>query len=94
MASLDDYAKSERAIQNAKKPRQVHPKGWEPRVDTSKKEIVSKPQKKAGNPADHKWDEYLKDLGFNPEEFEIIEPFEIRSWDTNTADGKEPIKEL
>ena len=42
MASLEEYAKSERTIQNAKRPRQAHPKGWEPRVDTSKKEIVSK----------------------------------------------------
>ena len=89
MDNLEDFAKSERAMQNANRPRQVHPKGWEPRVDTAKKEIVSRPQSKAGNPADHRWDEYLKDLGFNPDEFEIIEPFEIRSWDTNTAEGKD-----
>ena len=89
MASLDDYAKSERAIQNAKKAKNEHPKGWEPGLNTAKKEIISKPQKKAGNPADHRWDTYLRDLGFNPDEFEIIEPFEIRSWDSNTANGKD-----
>ena len=89
MASLDDYAKSERAIQNAKKAKNEHPKGWEPGLNTAKKEIISKPQKKAGNPADHKWDIYLRDLGFDPEQFEIIEPFEIRSWDSNTANGKD-----
>jgi predicted phosphodiesterase len=89
VASLDDYAKSERAIQNAKKAKNEHPKGWEPGLNTAKKEIISKPQKKAGNPADHKWDVYLRDLGFDPEQFEIIEPFEIRSWDSNTANGKD-----
>ena len=89
MDNLEDFAKSERFMQNAKKQKQEHPKGWEPRVDTAKKEIVSRPQSKAGNPADHRWDVYLRDLGFNPDEFEIIEPFEIRSWDSNTATGKD-----
>ena len=89
MSSLEDYAKSERAFQNAKRLKGKHPKGWEPRIDTSKKEIVSKPQKKAGNPQDHRWDKYLEELGFNPDEFEIIEPFEIRSWDSNTENGKD-----
>mgnify|MGYP003333935243 FL=1 len=89
MSSLEDYAKSERAFQNAKRLKGNHPKGWEPRIDTSKKEIVSKPQKKAGNPQDHRWDKYLEELGFNPDEFEIIEPFEIRSWDSNTENGKD-----
>ena len=89
MSSLEDYAKSQRAFQNAKRLKGNHPKGWEPRIDTSKKEIVSKPQKKAGNPQDHRWDKYLEELGFNPDEFEIIEPFEIRSWDSNTENGKD-----
>lgn len=89
MSSLEDYAKSERAFQNAKRLKGKHPKGWEPRIDTSKKEIISKPQKKAGNPQDHRWDKYLEELGFNPDEFEIIEPFEIRSWDSNTENGKD-----
>ena len=89
MSNLDDYAKSERAFKNAKRLKSQHPKGWEPGLDTTKKEITSRPMKKAMNPADHKWDKYLEELGFNPEEFEIIEPFEIRSWDSNTADGKD-----
>ena len=89
MSNLDSYAKNFRSIENAKRKRQEHPKGWEPGLNTAKKEIISKPQKKAGNPADHKWDVYLRDLGFDPEQFEIIEPFEIRSWDSNTANGKD-----
>ena len=74
MGNLEDYAKSERALQNAKKIKQKHPTGWEPRVDTDKKTIVSRPQTKAGRPEDHRWDKYLEDLGFNPDDFEIIEP--------------------
>jgi len=68
MSSLKEFAKSERKFQNAKRNRVEHPKGWEPGLDTSKKEIVSKPMSKAMNPKDHKWDKYLEDLGFNPAE--------------------------
>ena len=50
MGNLEEYAKSERAFQNAKKLKTEHPKGWEPGLDTAKKEIISKPQKKAQNP--------------------------------------------
>ncbi len=42
MDSLDSFAKSDRAMQNAKKIKNEHPKGWEPGIDTAKKEIVSK----------------------------------------------------
>ena len=88
MGNLEDYAKSERALQNAKKIKQKHPTGWEPRVDTDKKTIVSRPQTKAGRPEDHRWDKYLEDLGFNPDDFEIIEPFEVRTWTANMGDGE------
>jgi len=88
VGNLDDYARSERAFGNAKKSKSQHPKGWEPGLDTTKKEIVSKPQKKAVKPEDHKWDKYLEELGFNPEEFEIIEPFEIRTWTANMGAGE------
>ena len=87
MGNLEEYAKSERALQNAKKQKSQHPKGWEPGLDTTKKEITSKPQKKAGKPQDHKWDTYLEELGFNPNDFEIIEPFEVRTWTANMGEG-------
>ena len=35
MGNLEDYAKSERAFQNAKKTKKEHPKGWEPGLDTA-----------------------------------------------------------
>jgi len=88
MSSLEDYAKSDRAYPNAVKKRKEHPKGWEPGLDTAKKEIVSKPMPKAEKPEDHKWDTYLAELGFNPDDFDIIEPFEIRTWTANMGGGE------
>lgn len=87
--SLDDYASNFRNIQNAKRQRQEHPKGWEPQLNLDKKVIITEPTTKAENPEDHKFDQYLEKLGFNPKDFEIIEPFEVRTWDSNTANGKE-----
>ena len=46
MGNLEEYAKSERALQNAKKQKSQHPKGWEPGLDTTKKEITSNHKKK------------------------------------------------
>ena len=66
----------------------MHPKGWEPGIDTSKNIIVSKPLPKAIKPEDHKWDIYLAELGFDPKEFEIIEPFEVRKWTANMGAGE------
>ena len=88
MGNLEDYAKSERAFQNAKKTKKEHPKGWEPGLDTAKGTITTVPLKKAIKPEDHRWDKYLEDLGFNPNDFEIIEPFEIRTWTANMGGGE------
>ena len=86
--SLDEYASNFRNIENAKRQRQEHPKGWEPGLNTAKKEIISKPMAKAEKPEDHRWDAYLTELGFNPNDFEIIEPFEIRTWTANMGGGE------
>ena len=43
---------------------------------------------KAEKPEDHRWDAYLTELGFNPNDFEIIEPFEIRTWTANMGAGE------
>jgi len=88
MSSLEQYSKSARAFSNVKRLRQQHPKGWEPGLDTAKGEIISKPMPKASKPEDHKWDKYLEELGFNPDEFEIIEPFEVRTWTANMGGGE------
>lgn len=89
LTDLNNYADNVRAQQNAKRQKNEHPKGWEPGLNSAKKTITSEPQKKAVNPEDHKFDKYLEKLGFDPKDFEIIEPFEVRTWDSNTANGKE-----
>ena len=71
MSSLEEYSKSNRSFPNARRKKQEHPKGWEPGLNTSKGEIVSKPLAKAIKPEDHRCDKYLEDLGFNPKDFEI-----------------------
>ena len=53
MSNLEDYASNFRNIENAKRKRQEHPKGWEPGLNTAKKEIISKPMAKAEKPEDH-----------------------------------------
>ena len=88
MSSLEDYSKSHRDFGNVRRTRKMHPKGWEPGIDTSKNIIVSKPLPKAIKPEDHKWDIYLAELGFDPKEFEIIEPFEVRTWTANMGAGE------
>ena len=47
MSSLEEYSKSNRSFPNARRKKQEHPKGWEPGLNTSKGEIVSKPLAKA-----------------------------------------------
>lgn len=34
------------------------------------------------------WDEYLKDAGLDPEFVEVIEPVNVRGWDSNAGDGQ------
>ena len=68
MSNLDSYAKNFRSIENAKRKRQEHPKGWEPGLNTAKKEIISEPTKKAKRPEDHKWDKYLEEHIINCDE--------------------------
>ena len=37
MSNLEDYASNFRNIENAKRKRQEHPKGWEPQLNLNKK---------------------------------------------------------
>lgn len=54
-----------------------HPNGWEPGIDTAKGTIVAAPSKER----DVCWDKELERLGFDPTQFEIVEPFHVRTWD-------------
>jgi predicted phosphodiesterase len=57
--------------------RPTHPSGWEPGIDTARGVIVAAPS----TSGDVVWDDELRRLGFDPEEFEIVEPFQVRTWE-------------
>lgn len=61
----------------ARVERPKHPTGWEPGIDTAKGHIIAAPSRSR----DVCWDDELIRLGFSPEEFEVVEPFQIRTWD-------------
>ena len=86
--NLDDFTKAVRTVQNAKADKKEHPKGWEPGVvlDGGKSYVASGPVK-SEKEARKKWDDYIELLGFPADEFEIIEPVHVRTWDMQTPDG-------
>jgi hypothetical protein len=88
MSGLDEYAKAVRSVQNAKADKKEHPKGWEPGVvlNGGKSYVASGPVK-SEKEARKKWDNYIELLGFNADEFEIIEPVHVRTWDMQTPEG-------
>ena len=57
--------------------RPKHPAGWEPGIDTAKGVIIAAPSQSR----DVCWDDELKRLGFDPAEFEVVEPYQVRTWD-------------
>ena len=90
MSTLDEFAKAVRSVQNAKADKKEHPKGWEPGVVLNGgKSFVSSGPVKSKKEAQKKWDQYIELLGFNPEEFEIMEPVHVRTWTTQTSEGIE-----
>ena len=87
MSSLEEYNKNK---SNAPKPKgrkkRDHPTGFEPgyRIKGDKGEIVSEPQKESN--INH-YDDILKQLELDPKKYEVIEPVEVRSWDSPTDGG-------
>lgn len=67
--------------------RPQHPTGWEPGLDTAKGTFTV-----ASKSRDVTWDKELERLGFDPKEFEIVEPINVRTWEgfykKPTEDGK------
>lgn len=84
IADLKATTEKNQAEEAARKEKASHPKGWEPGVvwSGSKGTITTEPR--TDQP---KWDEYLKDWGFDPEIHEVVEPVNFRAWDAQTADG-------
>jgi hypothetical protein len=64
-----------------------YPEGWEPgvRLDGTTGHIVTRPT------ADRepRFEEHLKAFGFDPDEYEIVEPIQVRTWDSQVPGGSE-----
>lgn len=90
MTDLADFARVNSIPQAGRTPAPSHPKGWEPGVawDGEAGQIVTRPLDRP----DPQWDELLKSWGFDPDQFEIVEPVQVRTWDAPVGDGE--VKQL
>src|SRR5689334_22778633 len=63
--------------------RPVHPKGWEPGYEWNGRagHITTGPLPERPTT----WDAYLTDAGPDPDLVEVIEPVQVRGWDTTVA---------
>lgn len=89
MSPLDDLlAQAKRP--DARRERPTHPKGWEPGIawDGSKGTVISEPTADR----DPAWDDILSHFKFDPDEFEVVEPIEVRSWDTAIKNAENKIE--
>lgn len=68
-----------------RRPDKIHPSGWEPGIawDGNAGQVTTGPM--AGPPAD--WAKILEVWNLDPNEVEIVEPIQLRAWDTQTSDG-------
>lgn len=87
MSSLDDFNKNQSDIENARKSNEnKHPTGLEPgyKLKGPKGSITSKPQ----NTGDiNEFDDILEELGLDPKIYEVIQPVEVRTWDSMVDGG-------
>lgn len=69
----------------ASRPKMSHPKGWEPGYEFTGAAgwINTGPLKDRPKT----WDEFIRDSGLDPEEVEVLEPVNVRGWDSNVGDG-------
>lgn len=69
----------------ARRTAPAHPSGWEPGIawDGNAGQVTTGPM--AGPPAD--WAKILEVWNLDPNEVEIVEPIQLRAWDSQTADG-------
>ncbi len=87
MSSLDEYNKNQSDLESKKKKYDnQHPKGWEPsyKLKGNKGEIISEPQTRNDI---NIYDDILTQLELDPQKYEVIEPVEVRSWDSPTDGG-------
>ena len=89
MKKLSDYAKVESAnkLRAARRNDKQHPTGWEPKFEHNGEvgEMVSYPQE---SETISDWSEILKELNLDPNKFDVVEPVQVRSWDSAIDGGK------
>ena len=61
--------------------RPTHPKGWEPGYEWNGSAGFISTGPLGDRPKT--WDEFIRDAGLDPDEVEVIEPVQVRGWDTS-----------
>lgn len=80
--SLLNELESHAAVAQARRKRQ-HPEGWEPGYEGTAQE-GKLTVRTGGNP---QWEAHLREWGFDPAQYEVVEPVQFRTWDALTKDG-------
>ena len=83
VAALADAVAALEPSEPARRGKTSHPKGWEPGFewDGSKGTVNTGPL----SDRPKTWDAYLIDSGLDPAEVEVIEPVQVRGWDSPIA---------
>lgn len=63
--------------------RRVHPEGWEPGFEGTAQEGKLTVQ----TSVQPQWEAHLREWGFDPADYEVVEPIQFRTWDALTKDG-------
>jgi predicted phosphodiesterase len=79
LVNLEDALRATEPVDDARRDRPQHPKGWEPGYEWngSTGHISTGPVGERPKT----WDEFIRDAGLNPDEVEVEEPVQVRGWD-------------
>jgi predicted phosphodiesterase len=81
--SLKDKLEATPPVPEPKFRRQKHPTGmefeWDGNSGTISFSAAEQPRS---------WDEFIRDAGLDPEEVEVLEPVQVRGWDSNVGGGE------
>lgn len=83
MSEVADALAATPAVEEPKHRRGQHSTGFEYEHDGHKGWIQTGPLPERPKT----WDEFIKDAGLDPDEVEVIEPVQVRGWDSQTSDG-------
>jgi hypothetical protein len=81
--SLADRLAATEAPEPVHRDRPNHPKGWEPGYEWNGSAGYVTTGPLSDRPKT--WDDFIRDAGLDPAEVEVIEPVQVRGWDTTVA---------